>query len=206
MSVQYRTLALSAIVKRAYVRPSTKPAAGHAVAARGGDGVARPANREPTARLQVAAGILVLRTTESVKAVILPSIGLAARSNHAPPPGFLLRTSSAPRHLRVTRQARTSKYRNPQGCAQVTGCSPTTPSPKTTDPLYTRNSFGPNGPWYVLRGHGSLAPSTLTREPTGWQPTHPGLIEDLEKATTSPRRDLQADRAPAAGRMAARMP
>jgi nucleoside-diphosphate-sugar epimerase len=55
-------------------------------------------------------------------------------------------------------------------------------------------------------GADSLAPSTLTREPTGWQLTHPGLIEDLEKAATSARRDLQADRAPAAGRMAARMP
>ena len=55
-------------------------------------------------------------------------------------------------------------------------------------------------------GADSLAPSTLTREPTGWQPTHPGLVEDLEKATTSARRDLQADRALATGRMAARMP
>ena len=68
MSVQYRTLALSAIVKRAYVRPSTKPAAGHAVAARGGDGVARPANREPTARLQVAAGVRPLRAKEPERA------------------------------------------------------------------------------------------------------------------------------------------
>jgi len=30
-------------------------------------------------------------------------------------------------------------------------------------------------------GLDSPASSTLTREPTGWQPTQPGLIEDLEK-------------------------
>ena len=35
-------------------------AAGHAVTARGGDGTARPANRQPTARPPVAAGILAL--------------------------------------------------------------------------------------------------------------------------------------------------
>src|SRR5580700_5523005 len=57
MSVQYRTLALSAIVKRAYVRPSTQACRGCAGRRRG---FVRPANREPTARLEVAAGILVL--------------------------------------------------------------------------------------------------------------------------------------------------
>jgi hypothetical protein len=123
------------------------------VAARGGDGVARPANREPTTRLQVAAGIFVLRTTEGVKAVILPSVGLAGRSHHAPPPGFRLRTSSARAGI-------------------------TLPIPATS-----------SSPLHCPRA----------RPGSGRRATCPGLIEDLEKATTSARRDLQADRAPGHG-------
>jgi hypothetical protein len=48
-------------------------AAGHAVAARRGDGVARPMNREPTARPLVAAEILVFTTMEDAKCNRSPS-------------------------------------------------------------------------------------------------------------------------------------
>src|SRR5580693_2106367 len=47
-------------------------AAGHAVAARGGVRVAGPVNREPTARSQIAAGILVPRRGGGCQAGIKP--------------------------------------------------------------------------------------------------------------------------------------
>src|SRR5580658_8455541 len=69
MSVLYGTFELSATAKRAHALSST--AAGHAVAARGGDGATRPENREPTARPQAAAGILAPRGDEDVKCATL---------------------------------------------------------------------------------------------------------------------------------------
>jgi len=72
MSVPYSTVELSRRTKRAYARPSTKPR-------RAGRGCAerrqgcRPENREPTARPQIAAGILIPRGEEDVRCNRSPS-------------------------------------------------------------------------------------------------------------------------------------
>src|SRR5215469_5850257 len=72
MSVRNDTFGLSVRNKRAPAAHGFETAAGYAVAARGGFRDAGPANREPTARSQIAAGIPALRGGGGCQVSILP--------------------------------------------------------------------------------------------------------------------------------------